>query len=86
MIKFNLDGANITANPTFCKAIGYALSDIKGRHHRMFAELAYGSSGQHQHLWENLHRCEFQAAEYKRVGSGERRRSETRFRSREGGS
>lgn len=69
VIEFNLDGTIITANPNFCNAIGYALSDIKGRHHRMFVEPAYGSSMEYQHFWESLRRGEFQAAEFKRVGS-----------------
>ena len=38
VIEFNLDGTIITANANFCDAIGYALDEIKGRHHRMFVE------------------------------------------------
>ncbi len=72
VIEFNLDGTIITANPNFCNAVGYALSDIKGRHHRMFVEPAYGSSMEYQQFWESLRRGEFQAAEYKRVGAGGR--------------
>ena len=72
VIEFNLDGTIITANPNFCNAVGYALSDIKGRHHRMFVEPSYGSSMEYQQFWESLRRGEFQAAEYKRVGAGGR--------------
>mgnify|MGYP003514896753 CR=1 FL=1 len=72
VIEFNLDGTIITANPNFCNAVGYALSDIKGRHHRMFVEPAYGSSMEYQQFWESLRRGEFQAAEYRRVGAGGR--------------
>ncbi|MFT3723779.1 MAG: PAS domain-containing methyl-accepting chemotaxis protein [Hyphomonadaceae bacterium] len=72
VIEFNLDGTIITANPNFCNAVGYALSDIKGRHHRMFVEPAYGSSTEYAQFWESLRRGEFQAAEYKRVGNGGR--------------
>jgi PAS domain S-box-containing protein len=68
VIEFNLDGTIITANPNFCNAVGYALPDIKGRHHRMFVEPAYGSSMEYQQFWESLRRGEFQAAEYKRIG------------------
>jgi methyl-accepting chemotaxis protein len=62
-IEFNLDGTIITANPNFCGAIGYALGDIKGRHHRMFVEPAYGASVEYAQFWESLQRGEFQAAE-----------------------
>ncbi len=72
VIEFNLDGTIITANPNFCNAVGYALPDIKGRHHRMFVDPAYGASTEYVQFWESLRRGEFQAAEYKRVGNGGR--------------
>ena len=72
VIEFNLDGTIITANANFCNAVGYALSDIKGRHHRMFVEPAYGASMDYANFWEGLRRGEFQAAEYKRFGNGGR--------------
>ncbi len=72
VIEFNLDGTIIHANPNFCNAVGYALADIKGRHHRMFVEPAYGASVEYAQFWESLRRGEFQAAEYKRYGNGGR--------------
>ena len=38
VIEFKLDGTIITANENFCETMGYALEEIKGRHHSMFAE------------------------------------------------
>src|ERR1700744_5804495 len=38
VIEFNMDGTIITANENFLNALGYSLSDIKGRHHSMFVE------------------------------------------------
>jgi methyl-accepting chemotaxis protein len=72
VIEFNLDGTIINANANFCNAVGYALSDIKGRHHRMFVDPAYGASVEYAQFWEGLRRGEFQAAEYKRFGNGGR--------------
>jgi methyl-accepting chemotaxis protein len=72
VIEFNLDGAILSANPNFCNAVGYQLADIKGRHHRMFVEPAYGASVEYAQFWEGLRRGEFQAAEYKRIGNGGR--------------
>ncbi|MEP7209330.1 MAG: PAS domain-containing methyl-accepting chemotaxis protein, partial [Alphaproteobacteria bacterium] len=70
VIEFKLDGTIINANENFLGAIGYRLEDIKGRHHRMFVEPAYGQSTEYAHFWESLRRGEFQAAEYKRIGAG----------------
>ncbi|RYZ51368.1 MAG: PAS domain S-box protein, partial [Proteobacteria bacterium] len=36
VIEFKPSGEIITANELFLKALGYELSEIKGRHHKMF--------------------------------------------------
>lgn len=36
IIEFTLDGKILTANENFCRALGYQLSEIQGRHHSMF--------------------------------------------------
>jgi methyl-accepting chemotaxis protein len=70
VIEFNLDGTIITANQNFCSAMGYGLDEIKGRHHRMFVDPAYGQSAEYQQFWDKLRRGEGMAAEYKRFGKG----------------
>ena len=70
VIEFNLDGTIITANDNFCKAMGYGLDEIKGKHHRMFVDPAYAQSAEYQQFWETLRRGEAMAAEYKRFGKG----------------
>jgi methyl-accepting chemotaxis protein len=70
VIEFNLDGTIITANENFCTAMGYALDEIRGRHHRMFVDPAYGQSAEYQAFWDKLRRGEGMAAEYKRFGKG----------------
>jgi methyl-accepting chemotaxis protein len=40
VIEFNMDGTIITANDNFLNALGYSLSEIKGRHHSMFVDPA----------------------------------------------
>lgn len=72
VIEFSLDGTIITANPNFCGAVGYALDEIVGQHHRLFVEPALASSPEYTRFWESLRRGEFQAAEYKRVAKGGR--------------
>lgn len=70
VIEFNMDGTIITANDNFCKTVGYALDEIKGKHHRMFVEPEYQSSTEYREFWENLNAGVNQVSEYKRVGNG----------------
>ncbi len=70
VIEFEMDGTIITANEPFCKTMGYELSEIKGKHHSMFAEPDYAASANYKEFWEKLRKGEFQAAQYKRLGKG----------------
>ena len=70
VIHFNMDGTIITANENFCEAMGYALAEIQGKHHSMFAEPAFAKSDEYREFWSRLNRGEFQAAQYKRIGKG----------------
>ena len=72
VIEFNLDGIILSANANFCKTMGYNLEEIRGKHHRMFAEPAFAASAEYTEFWNNLRRGEFQAAEYKRLAKGGR--------------
>ncbi len=70
VIEFKLDGTIVTANQNFCNALGYALSEIQGKHHSLFAEPAYAASADYRAFWEKLGRGEYDAAQYKRIGKG----------------
>ncbi len=70
VIHFQLDGTIITANANFLGAVGYALDEIVGRHHRMFVSDAERNSAAYPAFWEALRRGEFQAGEYRRVRKG----------------
>ena len=70
VIEFNLDGTVITANENFLKTLGFELTEIQGKHHRMFCDPAYAASLEYRHFWEKLNRGEFEQAEYKRIGKG----------------
>lgn len=72
VIHFNLDGTIIEANENFCGAMGYALSEIQGKHHSMFVEPAYAASAEYKAFWASLNRGEYQTAEYKRIANGGR--------------
>ncbi|WP_426532365.1 methyl-accepting chemotaxis protein [Bradyrhizobium sp. McL0615] len=68
VIEFNMDGTIIGANQNFLKTVGYALDEIRGRHHSMFVDPAERESAAYREFWAALNRGEYQAAEYKRIG------------------
>jgi methyl-accepting chemotaxis protein len=70
VIEFNLDGTIIAANQNFLATLGYALDEIKGKHHSMFVEPGLRDSHDYREFWARLNRGEYQAAQYKRVGKG----------------
>jgi methyl-accepting chemotaxis protein len=72
VIEFAMDGTILTANENFLGAMGYALAEIQGRHHSMFAEPAQAASAAYRDFWAALNRGEYQAGEYKRLGKGGR--------------
>ncbi len=72
MIEFTLDGTIVTANDNFLSAMGYALSEVQGKHHSMFCEESFRSSPAYRQMWDNLARGEFSAGEFKRIAKGGR--------------
>ena len=72
VIEFNLDGTVVTANDNFLACLGYSLDEIKGKHHRMFADPAFANSLEYQALWTKLNRGEFDTGVYKRIAKGGR--------------
>jgi len=68
VIEFNLDGTILTANQNFLSTMGYSLDEIKGKHHRMFAEPDYANSREYDLFWQDLNQGNFASGEYKRVG------------------
>ncbi|HSP26446.1 MAG TPA: methyl-accepting chemotaxis protein, partial [Saliniramus sp.] len=67
VIEFDLDGNIIDANDNFCSVLGYALSEIKGKHHRLFVDKTYRESEAYREFWQKLGRGEYQAAQFRRV-------------------
>lgn len=68
VIEFNMDGTIITANENFIGAVGYALEEIKGKHHSIFADPAYAKSSEYKEFWEKLNHGQFIADEFQRFG------------------
>lgn len=72
IIEFDTNGNILNANANFLRAVGYALSEIQGKHHSIFVAPSDRSSPAYARFWEQLRRGEYQAAEYLRYGKGGR--------------
>ncbi|NOZ42273.1 MAG: PAS domain S-box protein [Alphaproteobacteria bacterium] len=70
VISFDMDGNVLDANDNFLNAIGYSLTEIKGKHHSMFVEAEFRQSLDYKQFWTSLRAGEYQAARYKRIGKG----------------
>ncbi len=72
IIEFTIDGIILHANDNFLNVMGYALSEVKGKHHSMFVDDAFKASAEYRDFWQALKRGEYQSAVYKRYGKGGR--------------
>jgi methyl-accepting chemotaxis protein len=70
VIEFDLSGTILTANENFLHTMGYTLEEIKGQHHRMFADPGYANSPEYAAFWAKLNRGEFDSGVYRRLGKG----------------
>lgn len=69
VIEFNMDGTIISANDNFLSALGgYSLSEIQGKHHRMFVDAAYARSAEYADFWRKLNNGEYFVGTYTRIG------------------
>ena len=67
VVTFDLDGHILDANDNFLDTTGYRLSEIRGRHHRMFVDPAAANAADYLAFWDDLARGRHRAAEFKRL-------------------
>lgn len=72
VIEFDLEGRILAANENFLAAMGYALEEVRGQHHSMFADPEHRQSAEYRAFWAKLGRGEYDAGQYKRLGKGGR--------------
>jgi len=72
VIEFDLEGRILAANENFLAAMGYALEEVRGQHHSMFAEPEHRQSAEYRAFWAKLGRGEYDAGQYRRLGKGGR--------------
>ncbi|MFN7101124.1 MAG: methyl-accepting chemotaxis protein [Pseudorhizobium sp.] len=70
IIEFDVTGHILTANENFCRAIGYELSEIVGKHHSLFCEPAYAASREYKEFWSSLGSGQFASNSFKRIAKG----------------
>ncbi|MBI6764488.1 PAS domain-containing protein [Pseudomonas syringae] len=66
--EFEPNGNVITANNNFLNVMGYALTEIKGKHHRTFCEPTLVNSPEYTEFWRKLNHGEFIGDQFKRIG------------------
>ncbi|KTB70970.1 chemotaxis protein [Pseudomonas viridiflava ICMP 13104] len=62
--EFDPAGNVIAANSNFLNVMGYALNEIKGKHHRSFCEPSLVNSPEYTDFWRKLN----QGGQFKRIG------------------
>ena len=67
IIEFDPAGVILDANENFCKAVGYSLEEIRGKHHRIFCEGDYAKSEEYQRFWRELERGEPSSGTFQRL-------------------
>lgn len=72
VIHFDLEGTVTHANENFLTAMGYALDEVRGRHHRMFVSPAFAGSAAYQAFWDSVRAGQFTSAVYQRIGKSGR--------------
>lgn len=72
VVEFDLSGKVIAANANFLTTLGYAIEEIRGKHHSMFCEPDYVASADYAKFWDRLRDGQFDSGVYKRLGKGGR--------------
>lgn|SRR5690554_2811644 len=67
VIEFSLKGNIITANDNFLATMGYNLTELKGKSHRILCTSDDTQSNDYQQFWQRLNSGEFFSGRYKRL-------------------
>ena len=68
IIEFTPAGEVLDANENFCAVLGYELSEIRGKHHRIFCDPAYARTPAYEDFWKSLAEGRFVSNEFVRYG------------------
>ncbi|MFY9294369.1 MAG: PAS domain-containing methyl-accepting chemotaxis protein [Methylorubrum rhodinum] len=70
VVEFLPDGTILSANAAFLGPMGYALDEVRGRHHGLFVEPAYREGRDYAAFWDGLRAGRAEVAEFKRIAKG----------------
>ena len=70
VIEFSPDGSILDANAWFLTMMGYALDELKGRHHSLFVETSERDSDVYQRFWKDLRRGDLQVTTSRLLAKG----------------
>ncbi|WP_010138622.1 methyl-accepting chemotaxis protein [Oceanicola sp. S124] len=70
VIEFDTRGKIVSANDTFCTAMGYTREEIIGKHHSIFLDRTYAKSREYEGFWESLRGGEEVSGNFLRLGKG----------------
>ncbi len=66
LIRFDMQGNIMAANPVFGEAMGYSPTEVEGKHHSMFCDPEMVKSPAYHEFWDQLRAGKFQSGEFKR--------------------
>lgn len=64
VIEFDTTGVILKANKNFLDTVGYTVTEVQGKHHRIFCDDDFYQ--QNPHFWQSLAAGQFNAGKYKR--------------------
>lgn len=68
VVEFSPEGTIVSANQNFLKLMGYALSEIQGKHHNFLSDTQSHQDDEFEQLWSRLSSGRVVIAEARRVG------------------
>ncbi|MDQ8184784.1 PAS domain-containing protein [Pelagicoccus sp. SDUM812002] len=71
-IEFDTNGNVLKANDNFLSVLGYQLSEIQGKHHRLFVEESLARTADYTQFWANLRDGKAISDTFKRIAKGGR--------------
>ena len=69
VIEFDLNGIILDANEKFQTVMGFGLSKIVGKHHRVFVSEEYETSEEYREFWNSLRNGEYITGQFERINS-----------------
>ncbi|MEL6767426.1 MAG: PAS domain-containing methyl-accepting chemotaxis protein [Pseudomonadota bacterium] len=67
VVEFDVNGRVMDANETFCKMLGYARSEVVGKHHAMLCDKQYVETNDYREFWRRVSAGDYEVGEFPRI-------------------